>query len=90
MGVGVAVVLIVGVGVAVTPIVGEGVAAVAADTVMMLELVGIAAMSSPLAFEVTTVLAGSKESVYGVETLTEPAVKVNDSRGMGVELMKPS
>lgn len=52
-------------GVAVTPIVGVGVgvAAVVAETVMMLVLVGIAAISSPVAFEVTTVLAGSKDNV---------------------------
>ena len=93
MGVGVAVGVpgaMVGVGVGVGDAAGVGVAVAAATaTVMTLELFGMAAISSPVAFEVTTVLAGSNESVKGVETVGEPAVTVKECKGTGVLLTNP-
>lgn len=81
---------IVGVGVGVGDAARVGVAvAVAADTVITLVFLGIAAISSPVSLEVTTVLAGSNERVKGVTTVGVPAVTVNECSGMGVLLIKP-
>ena len=69
--------------------VGEAVGAAPAETVMTEELVGMAAISSPLDFAVTTVLPGSNARVKGVAVVADPPVTVNDSRVTGVLLMNP-
>lgn len=71
---------VVGVGVGVGARVGVGVA-VGAETVFTViteRLVGMAAISLPVALEVTMVVAGSKESVYVVAVVGDPAVTVNE------------
>lgn len=71
---------IVGVGVGDGNRVGVGVAvgAETAFTVITERLVGMAAISLPVALEVTMVVAGSKESVYVVAVVGDPAVTVNE------------